>query len=93
MSREPRPSQNLQLRVADILLPLESSARSPNGDSERIEEIKSLVDVIVDDLAVLRLRQIWMTIENNLSDYDRLKPRNRDATSVEASAAAAEATR
>ncbi len=64
-------STGLQSRIADILL---KNSVDPNlAESKRIEIAKALVCMIVDDLAVLRLRQIWMTIEHNLNSFGSLK--------------------
>jgi hypothetical protein len=65
-------SAALNTRIADILLPGRSGLAHSAVD--QIVEAKALVCMIVDDLAVLRLRQIWMTIEQNLAKYGRLKP-------------------
>jgi hypothetical protein len=63
----------LESRLAAILLPSSvGSAVSENADV-LVGEARALVCVIIDDLAVLRLRQIWMTVERNLATFSRLR--------------------
>jgi hypothetical protein len=66
-------SKSFQARVSAILLPPSSQPLIPNDDKlsadkardEIIEEATAITCMIVDDLAVQRLRQIWLTIQLN----------------------------
>jgi hypothetical protein len=68
-------SPALMARVAEIILP--AGAGQPASGTplaSRIAEARALASLMIDDLAVIRLRQIWMTVEGNLKDYRRLNP-------------------
>lgn len=65
-------SPALASKVAEILLPLSSGGNSEGNQAIHLEMAQALACMIVDDLAALRLRQIWMTIEHNLAKFARL---------------------
>jgi hypothetical protein len=66
-------SNGLRYRIAEILLPSDASTSHRPGQNGLAEEAQALVCMIIDDLAVLRLRQIWNTVEKNLAEFSHLR--------------------
>ncbi len=68
IDEKPESARTLKGKISNILLySTEERNPSPNENSN-IEDATALVRLMIDDLAFLRLRQIWKTIEKNFLD-------------------------
>lgn len=70
----PGAAPGLEARVADLLLP-PAAEEGEAARRARVADAQALAFIMVDNLATLRLRQIWTVIADRVSTVERRVPR------------------